>query len=145
MGLTERIGRPPEKWPFISQTIRGIFKVWRQQQALGGAAKKKRRQSQEDSGEDIVQGHSAREEEEEAPPEFLDEPADQAEDGPDVAADEFEETGHPLCTSQEDCQGTEDDPLIRHILNGKPGDVYCKVCWMSFLEQNPSLEGQEES
>merc|ERR1719336_2987087 len=56
----------------------------------------------------------------------------------------LEEGGHPLCTSQEDCQGTEEDPLIRHLLNGRPGDVYCRTCWTSFLEQNPHLEGEEE-
>ena len=52
--------------------------------------------------------------------------------------------GHPECTSQEDCQGSVEDVLIRHILNGKPGDIYCKTCWESFLQQNPHLEGVEE-
>merc|ERR1712137_322431 len=46
---------------------------------------------------------------------------------------------HPECTSGEDCIGSSSDKLVRHILEGDMGDLYCESCWQSFLEQNPSL------
>lgn len=52
-----------------------------------------------------------------------------------------EAEGHPTCTSQEDCCGTPADSLVRHLLDGSEGDVYCQACWESFLDQNPNLEG----
>ena len=50
--------------------------------------------------------------------------------------------GHPECTSQEDCRGSAADEIIRHILDGKPRDIYCRTCWDSFLTQNPYLQGR---
>merc|ERR1719401_73665 len=99
--LTERIGRPPEKWPFISNTIRNIFKQWRACQAAGN--KKKKRKAQQD--EDAALDDKPLEEEALSPDPFMEEtvePADRVED-----AEEFfdeDPVGHPLCTSQEDCQ-----------------------------------------
>jgi len=144
--LTERIGRPPEKWPFISNTIRNIFKQWRACQAQGN--KKKKRKAQPD--EDAVLNDEPLKEEALSPDPFMEEtvePSDRVEDSEDLLDEDHPEdhpAGHPLCTSAEDCQGSPDDPLVRHILNGKPGDLYCKTCWTSFLEQNPHLEGEEE-
>lgn len=49
--------------------------------------------------------------------------------------------GHPECTSAEDCIGDPDERLVRHILEGREGDVYCESCWESFREQTVDLEG----
>lgn len=165
--LTENIGRPPDKWHYIPETIRGIFRSWTSQQSAGAA--KKRRKADAD-GEDYMvvlppedtsiknrRGSRVEPKEEEEEEELQYDPEEpeaveaelEPEDGEAETFDEplpgeGEMIGHPRCTSQEDCQGSEDDPLIRHILNGKPGDVYCRVCWTSFLDQNPTLEGDEE-
>jgi len=50
--------------------------------------------------------------------------------------------GHPSCTSEEECIGAPDCQLIQHLLDGRPGDVYCELCWDSFSRRNPSLEGR---
>lgn len=130
--LTERIGRPPDRWPFISQTVRGIYQSW----SLCIGTKKKRRKTAGDDGEAVIQVADSVEEDDKQ--EIAEESnMFDAEAGPEL------DGGHPRCTSQEDCQGTEDDTLVRHLLNGKPGDIYCKTCWTSFLEQNPHLEGED--
>merc|ERR1719401_692179 len=73
------------------------------------------------------------------------------EDEPEIEADAdellVEEDGeamppHPDCTSADDCCGQPQDQLVRHIVNGNQGDVYCASCWTSFLERsNKDLEG----
>ena len=60
------------------------------------------------------------------------------------AEDDENLKGHPGCVAQEDCQGSVEDVLIRYMPKGKPGDMYCKTCWGSFLSRYPRLEGQEE-
>lgn len=47
-------------------------------------------------------------------------------------------SGHPRCTSAEDCIGTHFEPLVQHVDGSKPGDIYCRACWHGFLK-NPSL------
>mmetsp|Transcript_39418 Transcript_39418/g.122256 ORF Transcript_39418/g.122256 Transcript_39418/m.122256 type:complete len:440 (+) Transcript_39418:3-1322(+) len=60
---------------------------------------------------------------------------------PDLGAAQLGEAGHPDCTSEEDCIGLASNSLVRHILEGNRGDIYCQTCWESFLQQNHSLEG----
>mmetsp|Transcript_64011 Transcript_64011/g.139183 ORF Transcript_64011/g.139183 Transcript_64011/m.139183 type:complete len:610 (+) Transcript_64011:93-1922(+) len=43
--------------------------------------------------------------------------------------------GHPDCTMKEDCGGRRDSSLVQHIMEGKPGDIYCQDCWELFCEQ----------
>jgi len=31
--------------------------------------------------------------------------------------------------------------LVRHLLEGEAGDVYCAACWESFYDQRLTLEG----
>lgn len=52
-----------------------------------------------------------------------------------------EENGHPECTSAGDCLGAPSDGLVRHMIEGEDGDVYCEACWHSFMFHNPDLEG----
>jgi len=52
-----------------------------------------------------------------------------------------EEGGHPECTSGTDCLGSPLDRLVRHMIEGEDGDVYCEACWHSFMYHNPDLEG----
>lgn len=49
--------------------------------------------------------------------------------------------GCPECTSQDDCIGSATDRLMRHMHNGKAGDLYCEPCWESFRQRNPNLTG----
>jgi hypothetical protein len=50
--------------------------------------------------------------------------------------------GHPRCTSAEDCVGSPTDRLVQHMLHGKPADIYCEMCWVSFSSRNSALEGK---
>jgi len=60
---------------------------------------------------------------------------------PENAESEPSGDGHPLCTSAEDCIGGPRDLLVRHLLEGEAGDVYCAACWESFYDQRLTLEG----
>ena len=71
-----------------------------------------------------------------------DEEADFDEDEP-APEERGADQGHPRCTMEEDCQGSPSDILIRHLLNGAEGDIYCRTCWDRFVEMNPALEGEE--
>lgn len=49
------------------------------------------------------------------------------------------------CTSAEECVGSPDDDLYKHIDRSDSedkGDIYCAACWASFCEDNPDLEGE---
>ena len=142
--LTENIGRPPENWIFIRQTIRALLRRWEKQASVGSARANKKRRATSVS-HTIPSARTTLESD------YKTEPAEQDEviqDNVDVisseAADDSDRELQPECTSQEDCQGSMQDILIRHIRDGKPGDVSCKTCWDSFLAQNLALEGQEE-
>jgi hypothetical protein len=50
-------------------------------------------------------------------------------------------TGHPECTSADGCIGNPTLKLVRHIIDGHRGDVYCALCWDTFIENNPDLVG----
>jgi len=151
--LTENIGRPPDHWPFIRQTVRGIFRNWNAVATSGGAAKKRRKTAAAEDDDNENGSPPARAPPRRAPAVPDDDPPEEGLDPEEPPADadlegedalEGDPPGHPMCTSQEDCQGSAEDILIRHILNGKNGDLYCRTCWESFLQQNPHLEGREE-
>ena len=42
--------------------------------------------------------------------------------------------GHMCCTSRDDCIGWPGDQLIRHVVSGEPGDLYCRTCFDSFVQ-----------
>ena len=65
-------------------------------------------------------------------------PTPPGDDGPSLSG----ASGHPLCTSGEDCFGSSDDRTVRHLLNGKPADTYCEKCWDSFRQLYPELQGE---
>lgn len=143
--LYEKIGRPPRTWGFIKQTVNQLFAVWRHSLSAPASASKRRRGGggnynevpppvpapevvTEDVGmEEVASGN-------------LWEPA--------ASVDEAEAAGatskHPQCTSGEDCMGTTADCLVRHIMEGDPGDIYCQACWAFFLKKNTELEGTWE-
>merc|ERR1712039_664320 len=51
------------------------------------------------------------------------------------------QSGHPSCTSEADCIGSPTTQIIQHMIDGEAGDLYCKLCWDSFVKRNPELEG----
>lgn len=144
----ETIGRPPRNWKFLRLTVQEMFRTWKEGDSSKSAQPPKRRRKA---------GASANEDMEVLPAEDADdgsaglgngsteEDADADADGEgDFAEDngKDEEAGpHPECTSEEDCVGKTSDCLVRHMLEGDAGDVYCESCWKSFLSQNPTLEG----
>lgn len=126
--LTSRIGRPPHDWKFIRQAVRELASG----QAHGGGRKRK---SNNQGGGGDWQGGKRKN---------IGRPKKEAEaDGEGVQAEQAQGNPdkHPRCTSEEDCLGSSADQLVRHNLNGQPADVYCITCWESFLQRNPSLEG----
>ena len=49
------------------------------------------------------------------------------------------------CASRAECIGQDGDRLVIQILDTvELGDTYCSVCWHSFLETSPHLEGMFE-
>lgn len=148
----ETIGRPPRNWKFLRMTVQEMFRTWKEgSSGSGGSAQpaKRRKKADTSANEDMevlpaedaedgsaTNGIHAKEE--------VDAEADgEADFGEENAKDN--ETGpHPECTSEEDCVGKPSDNLVRHMLEGDAGDVYCQSCWESFLSQNATLEGQWE-
>ncbi len=71
-----------------------------------------------------------------------------------VVQEELEEmeqaTGavHPECTSADECVGSTESRLVRHLPHGigttGTGDLYCEHCWDNILQQFPdsNLEGE---
>merc|ERR1712217_235102 len=116
--FTATIGRPPTDWAFIGDAISDLFARW------GMASSKKRRKTAAAEVASPVRAVTARraavQVQEEEP---------------------MDEGGHPQCTSEGDCIGSEADGLMQHILDGQAGDVYCDKCWDSFTRRNPNLEG----
>lgn len=47
---------------------------------------------------------------------------------------------HPHCTQQEDCVGSSDVQLVRHLDGDELGDVYCTTCWTIFLQHDSTLQ-----
>jgi hypothetical protein len=151
--VTGQIGRPPPDWVFVETAVTRLFGQW-----TGGGdgfrpAKKRRKTGGgggswsgygEDGEQDEVPAAStsgknsakgrprAKVWAEKKVKQDLGSPGGDGAKGP----------GHPRCTSEEDCIGAPEDQLVQHIFNGKPGDIYCVVCWESFSSRNPTLEGE---
>ena len=52
-------------------------------------------------------------------------------------------SGHPECTStEEDCVGSIDSALVQHMEGEARQDIYCELCFASFLARNPHIEWQ---
>mmetsp|Transcript_20988 Transcript_20988/g.59534 ORF Transcript_20988/g.59534 Transcript_20988/m.59534 type:complete len:366 (+) Transcript_20988:112-1209(+) len=118
--LTEGLGRPPPDWAFIRTISRELIASMTGGQVGAPAAKKRKKGKKA--------GESAYQEEEDA----------------EAGGGAFSGTGHPRCTSADDCIGNATSTLIRHLHNNKPGDTYCQPCWDSFCERNPTLKGVVE-
>lgn len=127
--------RPPVNWPYIRIAVRQMFESWKRH-ALAPPSKKRKTGRSSEVREAAIERDVAPAEdevpEEEVPVE---------EEGPPSENEDALGEGHPHCTSQEDCVGGDADRLVQHIMQGKPGDVYCEACWLSFREQNGNLEG----
>jgi len=131
---------PPLDWPYLAQAVAELHAEW------NGAAepgpKKKRRKTgggggghEEDSGA-LSWAYQP-------PVAFVTQPEAKrgsAKKGKKAART----TGHPECTSNEDCIGNPAELKVRHLLDGEPADLYCEACWNSFIETTPSLEGVYE-
>jgi len=141
--LTSRIGVPPADWPFIWDTVQNLFNEWHGGQ---GESRPKKRRKKAKTWEDDEWGQ---EEGEASAGNDLGTPGVQPAPvarmpAKKVATKAARRSGHPRCTSAEDCAGSPDATLIRHVLEDGPGDLYCQVCWASFKQRNPELEGVEE-
>eukprot|EP00931_Biecheleriopsis_adriatica_P039661 TRINITY_DN2266_c0_g1_i1.p1 TRINITY_DN2266_c0_g1~~TRINITY_DN2266_c0_g1_i1.p1 ORF type:complete len:417 (-),score=110.36 TRINITY_DN2266_c0_g1_i1:89-1339(-) len=156
----ETIGRPPRNWKFLKQTVLEMFKHWKEGQSHAPPPKRRKKMDVFADADTLPLP-----EDEEAPADEVD-PATFTEDNgmgakEEVDADDTEniaepedsevkdeigesEGGHPECTSEEDCIGKPSDNLVRHMLEGDAGDVYCQTCWESFLSQNANLSGMWE-
>ncbi|CAE8743783.1 unnamed protein product [Polarella glacialis] len=163
----EHIGRPPRNWQFLRVTVQQLFKSWKQDSQNPPSTKRRKKSEgsfaiDEDSapaidGEDPLSaaevdatsmdaaGMHAKQEVDLPDADFVEEAVKQEEE--DAADDLIGNgacTGHPECTSEEDCIGNDSDFLVRHMLAGDAGDVYCMTCWESFLTKNTMLEGMWE-
>merc|ERR1719215_1345633 len=119
--FTATIGRPPTDWAFIGDAIGDLFSRW----GMATSKRRKKAAAAEVSPEPVraratTSRRAAVQVQEEEP---------------------MNEEGHPQCTSEGDCIGSEADGLMQHMLNGEAGDVYCGACWESFTRRNPNLEG----
>lgn len=132
----DRLGRPPPDWAFIRTVVTDLFRSWSGDSS--GPAKKKRKTNKKPyaNGDDefaqallsVTEGEEANEYDPE------EKPAEEVAEG----------FGHPKCTSADDCIGSPLHPLVRHLHNGKAGDIYCEPCWESFCQRNPNLKGVRE-
>jgi len=169
--LIERLGRPPSDWAFIRIVVRDLFRSWNGGAQANSKKRRKKNNGgasaggmeAEDGGDDDdawatraapagaasyggrKRKNSAAVKKQEAV-DFEQEEEDVGE-GEGVAEEEEQveeeeaSPGHPECTSADDCIGTPEDRLMRHLHNGKAGDLYCEPCWESFCQRNPSLKG----
>jgi len=141
--LTERIGRPPREWQFIGQMVKELFEAWQQGISTTKAAKRRKTESWQEweywngGAPAVTNTHDSwaatNNGAHMVPPD--------SRDAVEVERPSAEPEGHPECTSEEDCIGKPSHRLVRHMLGSDPGDLYCEVCWDSFMGQNPRLEG----
>lgn len=140
--LTANIGSPPHDWPFIRTVVKDL---WRRETLLE-YSNKKRKVSDSSINVDertvVPKTEYAEPEQSSSSAPVADKTLKQEISEQCQAGNQHDR--HPACTSAEDCIGTRYDGLLRHLLDGEPGDVYCQSCWESFLEQNPDLEGIPE-
>ena len=138
--LTKSIGRPPENWNFIRTTVRAVLRSWQMQERVGGVRKKRRITNESRTARPVQ--HTGQSDPDYVSVKKTTENKDEVDDFLSEMVADSDPEGHPECTSQEDCRGIAADETIRHILDGKSGDIYCRTCWDSFLAQNPYLQGQ---
>lgn len=150
------VDRPSRQWPYIRHATRKMFDAWARDVAAPSSKRRRKRKGggEKEGEEDAV--HAVVEESAEVLPELHSEEAQ--EDVADQALDEQEQIsgdedamldeppaehsgdGHPRCTSEEDCIGSSSSRLVQHSVPDGGGDLYCEVCWNSFLGEQ-KLEG----
>mmetsp|Transcript_26009 Transcript_26009/g.72660 ORF Transcript_26009/g.72660 Transcript_26009/m.72660 type:complete len:462 (-) Transcript_26009:88-1473(-) len=145
--LIQNIGIPPGNWPFVEQVVREYFQVWR------GGAKKRRRTAGGNgdgspfdafgggAGAHAAPGQKAGRNNRGGcrPSTWTPQPSKKGNGAAQGGGGRGR--GHPDCTSQEDCIGKPKNKLVRHLLAGEEGDIYCEPCWCTFVRRNPTLEG----
>jgi len=133
--LMTEIGPPPRNWHFVLQATKELLRQWQTGGSRGSRPAKRRKVTHEVS---LHQRYDEEDQEEEEGPQVGRQEGteeDQEEEEEEVHAE-----GHPECTCAEDCLGSTSDTLVRHILEGVEGDLYCSACWEFFCEQDPSVE-----
>jgi hypothetical protein len=127
-------GPPPPGWDFLPQVVEDLFTQWANSDAMP-SRKRKKKATEDDAEFDALFD------------EEVEEPVQPVKTKPVAKKTsakkkvKTESTGHPSCTSGADCAGSLENGLVQHILEEGPGDLYCDVCWTSFTERNPDLEG----
>lgn len=155
--FTEVVGRPDCNWRFIRLTVEQLFASWRTEPSSSSKKRKPKRSTGAEDEDAVMEEvpspsatkasrqsyEAAARRPEPVQPEAA--PAGRRRRPPAPEPEPVKEEvleGHPDCTSVEDCIGSRDDCLVRHMLPGEElGDVYCRSCWASFLDQNASLQG----
>jgi hypothetical protein len=135
--LIERIGRPPTGWAFVAQAAEEVLSHFGPDGHVGKRANVRRDRSGGHKSADWA--HSKKKAAKNA---GASNDRQAAKPRGHIAVKRgAAAVGHDSCTSEEDCIGHSTDRLIQHQLNGRAGDIYCESCWVSFVENNPSLEG----
>ena len=153
-------GRPDRTWPYIREVVNQMFDSW----GLGQSAPRAKRRKTNAVRHTVVEQEGDRVFEEGGPVSGVDDeysparhrqfvrgPAsssvdEDADPSPGLFVDRLwpgnapRLTGHPDCTSENDCAGTVEDALVQHLLKGVRGDIYCQTCWDQFRKQKPALE-----
>ena len=138
--LTKNTGRPPEIGNFIRSTICTLLRSWQMTEGSGNARKRRKLTEQSRTGWTVQ--HTSQSDSVKVSVMKTTEKKDEVDDSSSEAAADTEPEGHPECFSQDECRGSASDEMIRHILDGKPKDIYCRTCWIRFLTQNPYLQGR---
>lgn len=157
--LYEKIGRPPRNWGFIRTIVTQLFATWKQVGAASDRPSKRRRKGGNGGAEnDDVPDQSVKDAAEFNPDDIAEEAkevelagseAPEGIEGADATVDMVDmvdepsggERKHAECTSEQDCVGFATDSLVRHMLDGDPGDIYCQSCWAQFVTNNTDLVG----
>lgn len=128
--ILERIGRPPAGWDYCRTAAEEVMNQYNGEDDGGPARKKRRGGGGEDWQEQGGAAWGARQGKNRGGK------GNQGKGRSAAGA-----VGNPSCTSSVDCVGRETDRLVQHVLHGKPADIYCETCWLSFSARNPTLEG----
>lgn len=146
--ISNIVGPPPKGWRVVNKTIQNAYVEydpenkddWKAKSSGGKQWKRKA-----EGGGDVPWEPVTRESPW-APKKFKSSGA-AAPKAKVVVAKEPEEKpqGCLECTSGEECIGSPQDDLYKHVDKSDAkdeGDIYCATCWASFREDNPDLEGE---
>lgn len=137
--ITNIVGPPPRGWRVVNVSVADAFMRHDPANAGMWESKYPRRQKRK-APSDSPAWEPVTEDSPWAPKKFKSEG-----NAPKAAAPATGGGGCLECTSGEECVGSPDADLYKHVDRSSPdgeGDIYCAACWASFTEDNPDLEGE---